>query len=328
MRRRELITLFGGAAVTWLVAPAGRVFAQQAAKLPRVGVLVSASEPHPFAEALRRGLQRLGYVEGRNIVLDVRYTQGRSDRAAELANELVQGNVAVIVAHFTPAVRAAMSATKTIPIVIVAGAPLQSGFIKSLSEPGGNVTGLSGMDAELGGKRIQVLRELIPNLNSVGVLATTPTTDPFSQPFVADIQAAAKAANLRVSPVLIGGSSELEEAFALMAKDGAQAVIVQGFFGPFASRIVQIVNRLRIGYMSNDRSTVAAGGLASVSANFPVLYEQAAIYVDRILKGENPALLPVEQPSKFQITVNNRTAQALGLSISPTLQAQIDEIID
>ena len=320
------LALAGGCAA-WCFS-VGRVFAQQAAKIPRVGVLVSASEPHPFAEALRRGLQRLGYAEGRNIMLDVRYTQGRSDRAAELATELVRSDVAVIVAHFTPAVRAAMAATKTIPIVIVAGAPLQSGFIKSLSEPGGNVTGLSGMDAELGGKRVQVLRELIPNLNCVGVLATTPTTDPFSQPFVADIQAAAKAANLRASPVLIGGSSELEEAFSLMAKDGAQAVIVQGFFGPFASRIVQIANRHRIGYMSNDRSAVAAGGLVSVSANFPVLYEQAATYVDKILKGADPARLPVEQPSKFQITVNNRTVQALGLSISPTLLAQIDEVIE
>ena len=326
MKRRESLLLLGGCAA-WCFS-VGRVFAQQAAKVPRVGVLVSASEPHPFAEALRRGLQRLGYAEGRNIMLDVRYTQGRSDRAAELATELVRSDVAVIVAHFTPAVRAAMAATKTIPIVIVAGAPLQSGFIKSLSEPGGNVTGLSGMDAELGGKRVQVLRELIPNLNCVGVLATTPTTDPFSQPFVADIQAAAKAANLRASPVLIGGSSELEEAFSLMAKDGAQAVIVQGFFGPFASRIVQIANRHRIGYMSNDRSAVAAGGLVSVSANFPVLYEQAATYVDKILKGADPARLPVEQPSKFQITVNNRTVQALGLSISPTLLAQIDEVID
>src|SRR5215467_5766072 len=326
MKRRESLLLLGGCAA-WCFA-AGWGFAQQAAKVPRVGVLVSASEPHPFAEALRRGFQRLGYAEGRNIILDVRYTQGRSDRAAELASELVRSDVAVIVAHFTPAVRAAMAATQTIPIVMVAGAPLQSGFIRSLSEPGGNVTGLSAMDAELGGKRIQLLRDLIPNLACVGVLATTPTTDPFSQPFVADVQAAAKAANLRASPVLIGGSSELEEAFSLMAKDGAQAVIVQGFFGPFASRIVQIVNRHRIGYMSTDRSAVAAGGLASVSANFPVLYEQAASYVDKILKGANPARLPVEQPSKFQITVNNKTAQALGLSISPTLLAQIDEVID
>src|SRR5215467_8703461 len=196
MRRRDSLLLLGGGAA-WCFA-AGWGFAQQAAKVPRVGVLVSASEPHPFAEALRRGLQQLGYAEGRNIILDVRYTQGRSDRAAEFATDLVRGDVALIVAHFTPAVRPAMAATKTMPIVMVAGAPLQSGFIKSLAEPGGNVTGLSGMDAELGGKRIQLLRELIPNLSCVGVLATTPATDPFSQPFVADIQAAATTAKLKV----------------------------------------------------------------------------------------------------------------------------------
>jgi putative ABC transport system substrate-binding protein len=307
---------------------APRAFSQQLASIPRVGVLVSASEPHPFADALRRGLERLGYVDGRNIALDVRYTQGRSDRAAELAAELVRNGVTIIVAHFTPAVRAAMAATKTIPIIMVAGAPLQSGFIKSLAEPGGNVTGLSGMDAELGGKRIQLLRELIPNLSCVGVLATTPTTDPFSQPFVADIQTAATSAKLKISPVLISGPSEFEDAFATMAKDDAQAVIVQGFFGPYAKAVIQVANNHRIAYMSTDRSAVADGGLVSISANFPVLYEQAATYVDKILKGANPARLPVEQPSKFQVTVNNKTAQALGLSISPTLAAQVDEIID
>ena len=325
MRRRELIGLFGGAAVAW----PRLVRAQQAGKMQRVGALVSASEPHPFADALRRGLQRLGYSEGHNIELHVRYTQGQSDRAAELAAELVRMPVAVIVAHFTPATRAAIAATKTIPIVMApAGAPLQSGFIKSLYEPGGNVTGLSAMDAELGGKRIQLLRDLIPNLERVGVLATTPTTDPFSRPFVADIQVAAGAANLRLSPVLIGGPSELEEGFSILAKDGVQAVIVQGFFGPYSKRVAQIANKHRIGYMSTDRSAVVDGGLASISANFPLLYEYAAVYVDKILKGANPANLPVEQPSKFQVTVNRQTAEALGLSFSPILLAEVDEVID
>jgi putative tryptophan/tyrosine transport system substrate-binding protein len=189
------------------------------------------------ADALRRGLQNLGYSEGRNITLDVRYTQGRSDLAAQFAAELVKSDVAMIVAHFTPAVRAAMAATKTIPIVMLAGAPLQSGFIKSLYEPGGNVAGLSAMDAELGGKRIQLLSDLIPKLACVGVLATTPTTDPFSRPYVADIQAAGSALNVRVAPVLIGGPSELEEAFSDLTKEGAQAVIVQGFFGPYSKRL-------------------------------------------------------------------------------------------
>jgi putative ABC transport system substrate-binding protein len=179
MKRREFIPLLGSAVAAWPLA-LRRPFAQHVGKIHRIGALVSASEPHPFADALRHGLQNLGYSEGRNITLDVRYTQGRSDLAAQFAAELVKSDVAMIVAHFTPAVRAAMAATKTIPIVMVAGAPLQSGFIKSLYEPGGNVTGLSAMDAELGGKRIQLLSDLIPKLACVGVLATTPTTDPFS----------------------------------------------------------------------------------------------------------------------------------------------------
>src|SRR5215831_17349984 len=142
--RRKFLATLGGAA--WSLSARGQAFSQPAAKMPRIGVLVSASEPHPFADALRRGLQNLGYSEGRNITLDVRYTQGRSDLAAQFAAELVRSDVAIIVAHFTPAVRAAMAATKTIPIVMApAGAPLQSGFIKSLYEPGGNVTGLSAM---------------------------------------------------------------------------------------------------------------------------------------------------------------------------------------
>src|SRR5262245_37171646 len=176
--------------------------------------------------------------------------------------------------------------------------------------------------------RIQLLRDLIPNLASIGVLATTPTTDPFSRPFVADIQAAATALNVRAAPVLIGGPSELEEAFSFLTGERAQAVIVQGFFGPYAKRIVELANTHRIAYLSTDRSAVVNGGLASLSANFPVLYEYAAVYVDKILKGANPASLPVEQPSKFQVTVNGKTAQALGLSLSPLLLAQIDEVIE
>ena len=171
MRRREFLLLLGGGGACSISADR-RAFSQQLAGVPRVGAIISASEPHPFVDAFWRGLQALGYSDGRNIVVELRYTQGRSDRAAQFADEFVRSKVDVIVAHFTPAVRAAMAATKTIPIVVVAGAPLQSGFIKSLSQPGGNVTGLSAMDAELGGKRIQLLREIIPNLSCVGVLAT------------------------------------------------------------------------------------------------------------------------------------------------------------
>jgi putative ABC transport system substrate-binding protein len=170
LRRRDFIKVIGGTAAAWPLAAR----AQQPGILPLVGVLVSASPPHPFADALRRGLQALGYSEGRNIALDVRYSGGSSDRASEIATEFVRLGVDVIVAHFTPAVRAAMGATQTIPIVMVAGAPLQSAFIDSLARPGGNVTGLSGMEAEIGGKRLQLLRDLIPSLARVAVLASTP----------------------------------------------------------------------------------------------------------------------------------------------------------
>jgi putative ABC transport system substrate-binding protein len=210
MRRREFITLLGGAAAAWPIA-AG---AQQPAKLPLIGVLVSSSPPHPFADAFWRGLHALGYSEGQNIKVEFRYTDGRSDRAEEFAEELVRLGVNVIVAHYAIATTAAMAATQTIPIVMVHGAPLQLGAIASLARPGGNVTGLSMMDAEIGGKRVQLLRELIPNLSRVAVLATTPTTSPFGPPFVEDLRLAATSAGLGFESILIGGPSEFRSAFA------------------------------------------------------------------------------------------------------------------
>jgi len=175
--------IFIGALTATLVGARGRAFAQQPGRLARVGVLVSASPPHPFADAFRRGLLPLGFVEGENIAIEWRYTAGRSDQASAFAAELAQLGVDIIVAHFTPTVRAAMVATQTIPIVMApAGAPVQSGFIDSLAHPRGNVTGLSGMDAELGGKRLQLLREVIPNLARVAVLALDRIDRPVQPP--------------------------------------------------------------------------------------------------------------------------------------------------
>src|SRR5262249_9675087 len=169
-----------GVLTTRLLVGPRRALAQQSRKMPRIGVLVSASPPHPFADAFRRGLQSFGYTEGRNIRIEFLYTEERADRAAQLAAELVLTGVDIIVAHFTPAIRAAIGATRTIPIVMApAGAPLQLGFIASLAHPGGNVTGLSGIDAEIGGKRLQLLKQLIPDLNCVAVLSATPATNPY-----------------------------------------------------------------------------------------------------------------------------------------------------
>jgi putative ABC transport system substrate-binding protein len=257
--------IFIGALAATLVDARGRAIAQQSGKLPRIGVLVSATPPHAFADALRRGLQPLGYVEGENIAIEWRYTEGRSDRAAALADELVELRVDVIVAHLTPAVRAAIVATQKIPIIMApAGAPVQSGLIDSLAHPGGNVTGLSAMDAELGGKRLQLLRDVIPNLARVAVLASSAssaTTDLFSRPFVDDMQAAATIAGIRLVPVLVNGPNDFENAFAAMAKAEAQAVIVQGLFDPHRAIILELAAKHRLPIMSGNRATAAAGGL-------------------------------------------------------------------
>jgi putative tryptophan/tyrosine transport system substrate-binding protein len=323
MRRRELITLVGGAAAWPLAARA-----QQSGKLPNIGVLVSASPPHPFADAFRRGLLTFGYAERQNITIKFLYTDGRGDRAAEFAAELVRSGVDIIVAHFTPAVRAAMGATRTIPIVMApAGAPLQNGFIGSLARPGGNVTGLSAMDAEIGGKRLQLLRELIPNLACVAVLAATPATDGgYGEIFVDDLQVAAKRAGLRLASTLVDGPNDFERAFAAMSNSDAQAVIIQPLFDPHLAVLLELAAKHRLASMGSREAT-AAGGLVSMS-NYLSLYERAAFYVDKILKGAKPADLPVEQPTNFQVTLNMKAAQALGLTVSPSLLAQMDEVID
>jgi putative ABC transport system substrate-binding protein len=321
--------VFVGMLTVTLLAAQGRAFSQKTERLPRIGVLVSASPPHPFADAFRRGLQPLGYVEGENIAIEWRYTSGRSDRAAALAAELVQLGVDVIVAHFTPAVRAAMVATQTIPIVMApAGAPVQSGFIDSLARPGGNVTGISGMDAELGGKRLQLLREVIPNLARVAVLASSVSTDPFSRPFVDDMQAAATIAGIQVVPVLVNGPNDFENAFAAMAKAETQAVIVQGLFDPHRAIILELAAKHRLPIMAPSRDTASAGGLISYVAKYSALYERAALHVAKILKGARPADLPVEQPTTFELVVNLKTARMLGLTASPSLLAQADEVIE
>jgi putative ABC transport system substrate-binding protein len=283
--------------------------------LPLIGVLVSASPPHPFADAFWRGLHVLGYAEGRNIKVEFRYTDGRSDRAEEYAEELVQLRVDVIVAHYAVAVSAAMAATRTIPIVMAPhGAPLQLGVIDSLARPGGHVTGLSNMDAEIGGKRLQLLRELIPNLGHIAVLATTPTTSPYGPVFVEDLRLAARGAGVGFEPILIGGPSEFRSAFAAMEKAGAQAVIIQLFFefDPYRTILIDLATKHRLACMSGSREVTAAGGLVSMAANLPELYERAAFYVDKILKGAKPADLPVEQPTKFDVAINMKTAKALG----------------
>jgi putative ABC transport system substrate-binding protein len=297
-------------------------------RAPRIGVLVGAAPPHPFEGAFRRGLQALGYREGRNIALEIRYTGGQADRAAALAAELVRLRVDVIVTHFTQTTRAALAATRTIPIVMVVGAPVESGFVASLARPGGNATGLSGMDSEIAGRRLQILRELNPKLERVAILGTTPTTNPYSGPYVEDLRRAASSTDLRLIPVLIAGPDELGRAFSEMARAGAQAVIVQDHFDPHRAVLVELAAKHKLAYMSGTKGAAAEGALVSLSPDWPGLYERAAVYVDRILKGAKPETLPVEQATRFQLVLNLKTAQALGLKVPPALLAQADEVVE
>jgi putative ABC transport system substrate-binding protein len=323
MRRREFITLLGGAAAAWPLAAR----AQQFGQIPRIGVLVSLSAPHPFTEAFRSGLRDLGYIEGRNIAIEWRYADAQFSRALKLAEDLVQLPVDVIAAYHTPAVKAAMNATKTIPIVMApAGAPLEMGLVESLARPGGNVTGLSNMEAELGGKRLDLLREAIPGLARVGVLALK--TDPFTSPFVQDLQTGAARVGLQLHPVMVTSPGEFEDAFAALSAADDQAVLVQPNFLPQTPAIVALAAKHRLPILSSYRDTTRAGGLISYSADHAAHFRRAATFVDKILKGAKPAELPVEQPTKFELVLNLKTAKALGLEIPPTLLARADEVIE
>ena len=322
--RRELIALLASTAAASLAAA---VRAQQTGKVPRVGVLVSLSAPHPFADAFRSGMSDLGYVEGSNIAYEWRYADAQFSKAVQLAAELVQLPVDVIAAYHTPAVKAAMNATNTTPIVMSpAGAPLETGLVESLARPGGNVTGLSNMEAELGGKRLDLLREAIPGLARVGVLAVK--TDPFTPPFLKDLQSGASRLDLQLHPVAVEGEAKLEEAFAAMNAAGVQAVIVQPNFLPQTPTIVALAAKHRLPILSSYRSITQSGGLISYSADHAAHFRRAAAFVDKILKGANPADLPVEQPTKFELVVNAKTAKVLGLTVPPTLLARADEVIE
>jgi putative ABC transport system substrate-binding protein len=321
-RRRFLRTLSAGVLALPSVSEA-----QQAGKLPRIGVLVAESAPHPFTEAFRSGMRELNYVEGRTVSIAWRYADALFARAVQLATELVRLKVDVIAAHHTPAVKASMSVTSTIPIVMSpAGAPVQAALVKSLAHPGGNVTGLSSMEAELGGKRLGLLVDIISGLKRAAVLGAK--SDPFTKPYVADFQDAAARLGLQLQAVLVDGPSDFDSAFQEMAKAGAQAVVIQPLFQPDTKLIVDFAAKHRLAVMSSYRDTTEAGGLISYSADHADYFRRAAVFVDKILKGAKPAALPIEQPTKFELVINLKTAKALGLTVPRSVLARADHIIE
>jgi putative ABC transport system substrate-binding protein len=318
MRRREFITLLAGAAAMW---PLG-ARAQQSERLRRIGVLlVSGPEPMgPFRETLRD----LGFVEGKNIQIEVRSAQGQINRLPELAAGLVRSKVDVLVAIQTPAVYAAKNATRDVPIVMMAGDPIATGLITNLARPDGNLTGLSGAAAELAAKSLELIPEMVPGARRVGVLANA--NDPFMKPFLEDIQQAASKMGLEVHQIIVGSSDELDGAFATIARQRADAVMIQGSLSNKLT--VGLALKYRLPSLSTQKSAVQAGILMSYSASLEERGQEIARYVGKILKGAKPADLPVQQPTKYELTINLKTAKALGVTIPPSLLTRVDEVIE
>ncbi len=318
MKRREFITLLGGAAAVMPLASRA-----QQMTIPRIGVLLFAGPElmGPLPQALRN----LGYVEGKTIQIETRSAEGKAERLPGLVGELIGSKVDIIVASLTPAVVAAKNATRDIPIVMApAGDPIGMGLVGSFARPGGNITGVSANAAALAAKSLELIPEIVPGAHRAGVLGNA--NDPFTKPFLEAIQKAGPTVPLEIQTIVIRGSDEVDSAFATMIREHADAVVVQPSLP--LQMTVDMALKFRLPSLSLLKSDAQAGRLASYSPNAAEMSRQIAGYVDKILKGANPADLPVQQPTLFEITINLRTAKALGLTISPTLLARADEVIE
>jgi putative ABC transport system substrate-binding protein len=323
LRRRDFVTLLGSAAVTWPLAA-------RAQPVPVIGVLLIGTAADDLTSAalaaLREGLRDAGYVEGRNLAIEYRFAENHYERLPALASDLVRRQVAVIFASGGgQAPPAAKAATTTIPIVFAGGFdPIQSGLVTSLNRPGGNITGMAGVTAELAGKSVEIIRELLPSAHRVVALANAP--DPFSKPFLEHIRLGGVATGTTIDAKMIRSAEELEAAFSEMEKERPDAIIVQPSLP--STRSAELALRYRIPAVSAVRGFVDEGGLMSYAAAEADMYGHAALYVDKILKGAKPAELPVEQPTKFVLIINMKTAKSLGLTVAPAFLARADEVIE
>ena len=326
MKRREFITLLGGTAVAWPLAAR----AQQPPKLPTIGFLGQSTpviESRRLAAFLKR-LRELGWIEGRTVAIEYRWAEGRSERAAEIAAEFVRLNVDLIFAGGTEQVLAAKKATAVIPIVFpVAADPVSTGIVASLARPGGNVTGLSTLATDLAVKRLEILRDIFPGLGRLAVMANVGAPGAVLQ--MHEFNAAARSLGLEVVPLEIRRTEDIAPALESL-KGRADALYVAGDalvnLNQIRINTFALVARLPTIYV--QREFVEAGGLMSYGPNFLDLHRRAAEYVDKVLRGANPADLPVEQSTRFELVINLVTARALGLTVPPTLLARADEVIE
>jgi putative ABC transport system substrate-binding protein len=327
MRRRSFMTLLGGAAVAWpLMARA-----QQSAKIPRVGFMGNSTEALEanLVGPFREGLRELGYEEGRNIVIHYRWADGKYERFPTLIAELLAANVDVIVTAGTPAALAVKKATSTVPLVMIAvGDPVGTGIVPSLTRPGGNITGLSSIAPDLEGKRLELLREVVPHLAHVAYFLNP--ANAFHTVSVRQALIAAQAPNIKLQPHDVRKSEDLDAAFTSIIKERPEGLLILAdrIFLHNRQRMMDFATQQRLPSVNAYHELVEAGGLMSYGPSYEDMHRRAAIYVDKILKGVRPAELPIEQPTKFTLIVNLKAAKALGLEVPPTLVARADEVIE
>jgi putative tryptophan/tyrosine transport system substrate-binding protein len=320
---KRLVCLVLGAVILTVSFPAG---AQEPKKVPRIGILSPGSGSRDI-DAFRQGLRELGYVEGQNIVLEYRWAAGNEDRLPTLAAELLHMNVDLIVATTPRGAHAAQRLTSTTPIVTPAIPTAGAGLVDRLYRPGGNVTGLSFMSPDLGGKRLELLKEIVPKISRVAVLANVGNVD--RETSIKEIAAVARSLSVQLQILNVKKPDEIESAFASMVRGKVDALIVltQGIFTRNRTRIVELAAKYTVPAIYHRNDFVKAGGLMSYGPDHADLYRRAAIYVDKILKGAKPADLPVEQPTKFELVINLRTAKNLGVMIPSKVLMWADKVI-
>jgi putative tryptophan/tyrosine transport system substrate-binding protein len=326
MKRREFIRLVGGAAVSW---PRGG-WAQQSGKLPTIGLLVSSTpaDESQRVAAFTQRLHQLGWIDGRTVTIALRAAESRPERVNEIAAEFVRLKVEIIVTSGTPIVAALKQATSTIPIVFaVAGDPVGNGLVASLARPGGNVTGLSLLQTETAGKRLELLREVVPGLRRLAIMGN------FSNPPIGleldEVKEMTNKIGLELASHDIRRPEDIALAFdALKGRAQALYVVPDALIIPNRTRIIILAVGARLPTIFNSREYVKEGALLSYGPNFPDLFRRAADYVDKILRGTKPGELPVEQPTMFDLAINLTTAKAIGLEVPPTLLARADEVIE
>jgi putative ABC transport system substrate-binding protein len=324
MKRRKFLMFLAGAAI--MTAPFWSLAASaQQAKLVTIGVL-NAANPEPLGSLLREALREVGYREGENLRFEPRMANGNPVLLPGLAAELIRLKVDVIVAYPTPAIVVAKQATREIPIVMLAaGDPVGVGLVESLVRPGGNVTGTSSTTSELGAKTLEVIRDIVPSVRRVAVLANA--TDPFTPSFLAQIEQGGRTLRLDIQTIMINASEELVAAFAQMKASAVDAVVVQPSLPRTAVAELALKHRLPT-IAPTAPFAVVRGGLAGYSANQPEMAKRTAAIIDKILKGAKPADLPVEQPTKFELVINLKTAKAIGIEVPSTLLNRADEVIE